>query len=111
MESLAELTSHPATLAGIGYVVWEILKWTRNPKNHGLTEEQEVKWDARIVKDEENSKKLQFVYETLLKADGMNQLKYISDRQERILQILDRISENVKSTSLIMERILDKVNK
>jgi len=96
---MIEAISKPITLAVVFYTIVELGKYVRDRKNFGLTEAQ----DLRQKKVEEQ---VETINNYLQRHHDINE-----DRQERILKLLEDISDNVFKTSVIMEHIVNLINK
>jgi hypothetical protein len=95
METASELISQPTTVLGIGWAVWEILKYIKNQNNFkglGLSD------------DEKNQ--LKFIYDIHYKHHEVNEM-----RQEKMANVLDDISKTLYKISLVLDNIMDKLNK
>lgn len=87
-----ELVNNPVTILGIAYAVNEIAKHVKNRNNFGLTTEEK--------------KQLQYLYDMHNKHHEASM-----QRQEKMVQMLDEISANMLKMSIVLDAILNKLNK
>lgn len=91
---MEEILKNPVAVFGLAWTVNEIYKHLKNRKNFGLTELQDLR--MKVIEQ-----KVTRIDEYLSKHHEINE-----KRQERILELLDDISDNVLKTTYVMESIL-----